>query len=1042
MRLIFDLYPCQTGSRLRGIGRFTLSLAEGMARLRGTHDMVALANGLFPDSADYLRRNLASALPPGHFASYSYPDLARLGCDDATHASVATSLIHHAYQSVSPDAVIYTTPFEGWGEHGVVPLPGGNVPSAIRATVLYDFIPWLFPDQYLDRVPNYRQWYEKRLAALHRFDLLLAISEATRQDAIKILGIAPERVVNISGAAGEIFRPMPEAEQKLIDTARFGITRPFVLYTGNADYRKNLTGMVEAYARLPLALRKSHQLVLNQVGSDVAAFRKRVHALGLTDDDVVITGHITDEELICLYTQCKVFVFPSLYEGFGLPILEAMACGAPVIAANNSSIPEVAGREDILFDASKPESIAASLQEVLANDNRRKELSAYSIERAKFFSWDRCARLTWDAIEACHAERQAVPARHLLPHLSKPRIAVVCPLSSADTPAAQHCITALPQLARHFDIDIFIEEGTKAEVPVLNTAFPVYPHTRLADRRGKYAALVYQLADLASHAYMLPLLEQFPGVVVLHDTVLDAAVQTLGRHAGMAGAMEKRIIHTHGLQGLIGLLKQHDATLAQKMDRGVLESASLLILPHGVDAHGLQHADGAWFPSVMALPPGGPVDWIPAYAQAIHAGIAADELQTVRRVADAMEEAPATEPMLNAISHHAANNLRVRRQPRLLLDVTQLARTDAHSGIQRVVKKIASEIGTMHAGDMPLPIDLVRLKDGKLWRANSVVASIFGVNQSNVPEEEVHVHPGDTLLMIDSSWEQYAEFLPVFNAVRAFGGKIVTIVYDLIPLRMPDLCLAALVNVFRQWFPLAAEQSDMLLCISRSVANDVAAYLAEHPIDADKMPAIAHWHLGADIGDGHGTGTVRPQVEQIAADKNSSLFLAVGTIEPRKGHDFILDAFEELWQAGINVRLCIAGQEGWNVKGTMQRIRSHPLLNEKLFLVEKFSDAEINLCYASATSLIAASVAEGFGLPIVEAALHNVPVLASDIPVFREVGGDGAQYFSLDSPRHLADAVKAMSAMPPDTRASLATGIKTLTWRQSATELLAQISLT
>ncbi|HEX7649767.1 MAG TPA: glycosyltransferase family 1 protein, partial [Noviherbaspirillum sp.] len=991
------------------------------------------------DSADYLRRNLAPALPPGHFASYAYPDLARLGCDDATHASVATSLIHHAYQAVSPDAVIYTTPFEGWGEHGVVPLPGGDVPSAIRATVLYDFIPWLFPDQYLDRVPSYRQWYERRLAALHRFDLLLAISEATRQDAIKILGIAPERVVNISGAAGEIFRPMPEAEQQRIDTARFGITRPFVLYTGNADYRKNLTGMVEAYARLPMALRKGHQLVLNQVGSDVAAFRKRVHALGLTDDDVVITGHITDEELICLYTQCKVFVFPSLYEGFGLPILEAMACGAPVIAANNSSIPEVAGREDILFDASNPASIAASLQEVLANDSRRKELSAYSIDRAKFFSWDRCAKLTWEAIEACHAERQAVPARHLLPHLPKPRIAVVCPLTSADTPAAQHCIASLPQLARHFDIDIFIEEGTKADVPVLSTAFPVYPHTRLADRRDKYAALVYQLADLASHAYMLPLLEQFPGVVVTHDTVLDAAVQALGRRTGMSGATEKRIIHTHGLQGLISLLKQHDATLVPQMDRGVLESASQLILPHGVPTHGLQHATGAWLPSGTALPPGGPVDWIPAYAQAIHAGIAADELQTVKRVADALDEAAPTEQMLNAISHHAANNLRVRRQPRLLLDVTQLARTDAHSGIQRVVKKIASEIGTMHAGDMPLPIDLVRLKDGKLWRASGVIANIFGVNQANVPEEEVHVHPGDTLLMIDSSWEQYAEFVPVFNAVRAFGGKIITIVYDLIPLRMPHLCLAALVNVFRQWFPLAAEQSDMLLCISRSVANDVAAYLAEHPIDAEKMPAIAHWHLGADIGSGHGADTVRPLVKQLTEGQQSPMFLVVGTVEPRKGHDFILDAFEELWKSGVDMRLCIAGQEGWNVADTMRRIRTHPLLNEKLFLIEKFTDAEINLCYASATALIAASTAEGFGLPIVEAALHHIPVLASDIPVFREVGGEGATYFSLESPAHLAHAVKAMSHNSAEERLAMAANIKTLTWRQSATELLEKI---
>jgi glycosyltransferase involved in cell wall biosynthesis len=161
----------------------------------------------------------------------------------------------------------------------------------------------------------------------------------------------------------------------------------------------------------------------------------------------------------------------------------------------------------------------------------------------------------------------------------------------------------------------------------------------------------------------------------------------------------------------------------------------------------------------------------------------------------------------------------------------------------------------------------------------------------------------------------------------------------------------------------------------------------------------------------------------------------VGTVEPRKGHEFVLDAFEQLWESGSDYRLCIAGQEGWRVVDTMKRIRQHPQLNKKLFFVEKFTDAEINLCYQAATGLIAASTAEGFGLPIVEAGLHGVAVVASDIPVFREVGGDGASYFSLESPRRLVEALQAFTGLTPAERTALAKKIRILTWNDSAREL-------
>jgi hypothetical protein len=162
----------------------------------------------------------------------------------------------------------------------------------------------------------------------------------------------------------------------------------------------------------------------------------------------------------------------------------------------------------------------------------------------------------------------------------------------------------------------------------------------------------------------------------------------------------------------------------------------------------------------------------------------------------------------------------------------------------------------------------------------------------------------------------------------------------------------------------------------------------------------------------------------------------VGTLEPRKGHGFVLDAFEQLWMKGINCRLCIIGKIGWNIEDVERRIRTHPELSKRLLFIEDPSDAEIERFYGSATALVMASISEGFGLPIIEAAIHQVPSVLSDIPVFREIGGEGSIYFSLESPGNLVNAVKNVIEMSPQNRQGMAKKIVALTWRESAARIL------
>jgi glycosyltransferase involved in cell wall biosynthesis len=212
----------------------------------------------------------------------------------------------------------------------------------------------------------------------------------------------------------------------------------------------------------------------------------------------------------------------------------------------------------------------------------------------------------------------------------------------------------------------------------------------------------------------------------------------------------------------------------------------------------------------------------------------------------------------------------------------------------------------------------------------------------------------------------------------------------------------------------------------------VNAYIGEHQLERDHALRVEYWHLGADILPLAEDDAVRPAVARMVADTSNPLFLMVGTIEPRKGHALVLDAFEALWAAGNEVRLCWAGKEGWEVDALMARVRNHPELGRRLHFVERFTDAEINLCYANAQALIAASVAEGYGLPIVEAAQHQVPVLASDIPVFREVAGEGARYFGVDDRAALMQRVLEFSQLDSTERRAMAALVPILSWQESA----------
>lgn len=238
----------------------------------------------------------------------------------------------------------------------------------------------------------------------HAADLVIADSEATRRDIIRLLEVPPEKVTAIPLACTAEFRPFPREQALAAIRAGYeshGLSGPYILFVGTLEPRKNLVGLLRAFSKI--ASRIPHQLVLAGArGWNTAEIFEAIAALGLRDR-VAHLGYVADNDLPRLYAGADVFVLPSHYEGFGLPVLEAMACGCPVVVADNSSLPEVAGDAGLYCKADDPETIGAAMLEVLGNDARRSELVRRGLAQAAKFSWETTARATLDVYRSALA---------------------------------------------------------------------------------------------------------------------------------------------------------------------------------------------------------------------------------------------------------------------------------------------------------------------------------------------------------------------------------------------------------------------------------------------------------------------------------------------------------------------------------------------------------------------------------------------------------------------------------------------------------------
>lgn len=561
MRILIDLQACQSsGSRTRGIGRYSMALAKAMVRQGKQYDIHLLLNAAFPDAIAEIRQIFVGILPAENIHIWhSLTPCAELDMQNSWRLRANELIREQAIRELAPDIVHLSSLFEGLSDDAVTSVATMDKQSIPVAVTLYDLIPLINARPYLDN-EQVRAWYYRKVQGLKRANLLLAISESSRQEGIDYLHLPESRVINISSAVDERFYVATWSEQELSAIRkRYGITRRFVMYTGGIDLRKNIEGLIEAYTKLPSHIREQHQLaiVCSVHDNDRVRLHKLAKTLGLRDDELIMTGFVPDEDLPKLYHACELFVFPSWHEGFGLPALEAMACGAPVIAANTSSLPEVVGNQDALFDPRDISKISEKIVEVLSDTSLRQRLIEHGVEQAKKFSWDASAVRALTALKDCWEQHKLIKPR--LEKKQHPKLAYFSPVPPAQSGIADYSAELLPELAAHYDIEIIADQNQVSD-PWISANFPVRDLAWFEQHAQRFERVVYNFGNSMFHEYMLDAMEKYPGVVVLHDFYHSGLIAHLDLTGKRKGIWETELFQAHGYAALHKKLRANDVT--------------------------------------------------------------------------------------------------------------------------------------------------------------------------------------------------------------------------------------------------------------------------------------------------------------------------------------------------------------------------------------------------------------------------------------------------------------------------------------------------
>ncbi|WP_310441881.1 glycosyltransferase family 1 protein [Sulfurimonas sp.] len=833
MRIVIDMQGAQTQSRFRGIGRYSLSLSLSLVKNRADNEIFLLLSAAFPETIQTIKDAFAGLIPPQNiFVWFAEAPLKQASPKNCSRQNIAEVIREEVLNSLNPDVVLITSLFEGFGDDALtsVKRTKNNFKTAV---ILYDLIPYIHPKHYLSN-ELMKKYYLSKIEYLKKADYLFAISDSSQQEAINYLEFDAKNITNISSATSDIFKPRVLAayeKQKLF--FRYDINKKFIMYApGGFDYRKNVDMLLEAYANLPIDIRQNYQLLIaSKISKDKKQYLEELAiSLGIKENELIIAGYISDDDLVSLYNLTNLFVFPSIHEGFGLPLLEAMSCSACVIGSNTSSIPEVIQRDDSLFDPNSSKELTDLMTKILRSPSLQNELKLHSVKQSSKFSWDKSAKT-------------------LLNFLSK---------------------KIVPKLQ------------TSNQTPL---SLEPFKHL-ISDKK-------FSNNDIAT------------------------------------------------------------------------------------------------------------------------------------------------------LSHYISLNNPKERLPAIYIDITVLNKQDYGTGIQRVVRAVISELFKSPIEGYESVLVHFEKQNGKIRCLTASTAQAKLTSTSTTKQDEV-IEPksGDIFFGLDLVSDVIeAHKQGLFQRYKASGVKIKFVIYDILPILYPQWWPEGGSVHHTNWLLAIADVADELISISSSVNDEVQEYLKSINFKKTKNIKFSWFHLGADLSSSLPSLGMPQNADAILSKLTAApTFLMVGTIEPRKGHFQTLQAFDILWNENYDINLAIVGKSGWLVEDAVNFINAHPQKNIKLFWFDSISDEFLEKLYASSSALIAASQAEGFGLPLIEAAKHSLPLIARDIPVFKEVAQNHAFYFTnTASAQDLAQSIKEFLSLYKTDLHPKTDSMPYLNWQQSVENLKTHI---